>query len=141
MSASPEGTGENGTIVQYIVLRRDLWEALGWPLGPVVAQGAHAATAALAQGLASEDAAARAYVEGEALDSMHKVVLEVKGETQLRNLSRKLVDEQIAHKLWVEQPEGVATALALKPYPRNDVQHLMKKLQLAKAPVGKPPAP
>lgn len=34
-------------IVQYIVLRRDLWKSEGWPLGSVVAQACHASTAAL----------------------------------------------------------------------------------------------
>ena len=46
-------------IVQYVVIRRDLADAEGtpWPLGAVVAQGAHASVAAVAQGLDAGDEA------------------------------------------------------------------------------------
>ena len=66
------------------------------------------------------------------INSMHKVVKECKGETQLLALAEKLRQEGIAHKLWVEQPENFPTAVALKPYPRGQVAPLMKKYQLFK---------
>ena len=34
-------------VVQYLVVRGDLLAALGWPLGAVMAQACHAATAAI----------------------------------------------------------------------------------------------
>ena len=58
-------------MVQYIVLRRDLWRELGWPLGPVVAQGCHAAVAALWEH--REDKDTQEYVAAGNIDSMHKV--------------------------------------------------------------------
>lgn len=61
-----------------------------------------------------------------------KVVLEVKGEQQLRNLSSRLTDSSIAHKLWVEQPENFVTCLATVPCPKADVQQHFKKIQLCK---------
>jgi hypothetical protein len=61
-----------------------------------------------------------------------QVVLEVKNETQLRNLSVKLEEAGVLHKLWVEQPEDFATCLATSPCARADVQHHFKKLQLCK---------
>ena len=66
------------------------------------------------------------------LDSMRKVVKECKGEPQLRTLADKLTSEGIAHKMWLEQPENIPTAIALKPYPRSKVQPLLKKYQLFK---------
>ena len=48
----------------------------------------------------------RRYCEGPALDAMHKVVLEVKREQQLGNLSEKLEDSGAVHQLWMEQPEN-----------------------------------
>lgn len=58
-------------IVQYIVLRRDLWADQGWPLGPLIAQACHASVAAL--WLNREDKEAQAYVAEDTLDHMHKV--------------------------------------------------------------------
>jgi hypothetical protein len=62
-----------------------------------------------------------------------QVVLEVKGEVQLTNLAKKLQDEGVLHKVWVEQPEGYPTALATKPYLKSSIAHHFKKLKLCKA--------
>jgi hypothetical protein len=64
------------------------------------------------------------------------VVLEVKSDAQLRNLSSKLDDAGVKHKLWIEQPEDYPTCLATKPYRRSEVAHHFKKLQLCKAPIA-----
>ena len=61
-----------------------------------------------------------------------QVVLEVKGEPQLRTLSAALESAGVAHKLWTEQPENVATCLATKPYPKQAVAAHFKKLNLCK---------
>ena len=47
-------------------------------------------------------------------------------------LADKLSAEGVAYKLWVEQPEGIPTAIALKPYPRSRVAPLLKKYNLFK---------
>ena len=49
-----------------------------------------------------------------------------------RTLADKLTSEGVAFKLWVEQPENIPTAVALKPYPRSRVVPLLKKYQLFK---------
>lgn len=61
-----------------------------------------------------------------------QVTLEVKGETQLLNLSEKLKAGGVAHKLWIEQPENIATSLATKPYPKSTVSSFFKNLKLCK---------
>lgn len=61
-----------------------------------------------------------------------QVVLEIKGETQLLNLSSKLQEAGIKHKLWVEQPENFPTCLATAPLPKGTVQQHFKKLKLCK---------
>jgi hypothetical protein len=68
-----------------------------------------------------------------------QVVLEVKGEVQLLNLSEKLGAAGISHKLWVEQPENFPTCLATKPYRRSEAGQHFKKLQLCKAALGQKP--
>jgi hypothetical protein len=62
-----------------------------------------------------------------------QVVLEIKSEQQLTNLSQKLQQEGIQHKLWVEQPENYPTCLATKPYRKSQAAVHFKKLQLCKA--------
>lgn len=59
-----------------------------------------------------------------------KVVLEVKGETQLQNLHTKLEEAGIRHKLWMEQPENIPTCLAAGPYYKSTVQPYFKKFKL-----------
>ena len=74
-AANPAAAGEGGgreaavdVLVQYVVLRRDLADA--WPLGSVVAQGCHAAVAAVWAHRDHPDTAA--YCAPGNLDSMHK---------------------------------------------------------------------
>ncbi|XP_042039961.1 putative peptidyl-tRNA hydrolase PTRHD1 [Salvia splendens] len=116
------------TVVQYVVLRRDLIDT--WPLGSVVTQGCHASVAAI--WTHKDDPDTLSYCSPPNLDSMHKVTLEVKGETQLLNLSEKLKAGGVAHKLWIEQPENFATCLATKPCPKSAVSSFFKKLKLCK---------
>ncbi|PUZ48772.1 hypothetical protein GQ55_7G273600 [Panicum hallii var. hallii] len=133
-AANPAATGEEGgreavdVLVQYVVLRRDLADA--WPLGSVVAQGCHAAVAAVWAHRDHPDTAA--YCAPGNLDSMHKVTLEVKGETQLRNLAEKLEAAGVRHKLWIEQPENIPTCIATAPCPKSQVSSFVKKLKLCK---------
>lgn len=61
-----------------------------------------------------------------------QVTLEVKGETQIVNLTEKLKGGGIAHKLWIEQPENIPTCLATKPYPKSIISSYFKKLKLCK---------
>eukprot|EP00195_Chlamydomonas_chlamydogama_P013351 CAMPEP_0202908556 /NCGR_PEP_ID=MMETSP1392-20130828/46469_1 /ASSEMBLY_ACC=CAM_ASM_000868 /TAXON_ID=225041 /ORGANISM="Chlamydomonas chlamydogama, Strain SAG 11-48b" /LENGTH=144 /DNA_ID=CAMNT_0049597953 /DNA_START=119 /DNA_END=553 /DNA_ORIENTATION=+ len=118
-------------VVQYVVLRKDLWTDLKWPLGAVVAQACHASTAALWS--SRDDEVTNIYCAAENIDHMHKVVLEVKGETQLQNLSTKLSEAGVHHKLWLEQPENYPTCLATKPYRKSEVAAHFKKFNLCKS--------
>lgn len=43
---------------------------------------------------------------------MHKIMLEVLDEKSLLEYSDKLKDNNIIHKLWIEQPENIPTCLA-----------------------------
>ncbi|XP_027356525.1 putative peptidyl-tRNA hydrolase PTRHD1 [Abrus precatorius] len=121
----PENTD---AVVQYVVLRRDLIDT--WPLGSVVTQGCHASVSAVWSN--KDDPFTVDYCSPDKIDSMHKVTLEVKGESQIKNLSEKLTSGGIIHKLWIEQPENIPTCLATKPYPKSMVSSYFKKLKLCK---------
>ncbi|XP_072123066.1 putative peptidyl-tRNA hydrolase PTRHD1 [Mobula birostris] len=116
-----------GDLVQYVVVRSDL-RALGWTLGALVTQACHGSVAAIQ--LSRDDPDTQAYLQQ--LDSMATVVLEAPDEGTLTRLSQTLTEAAVVHKLWIEQPENTATCLALKPYPKEQVQKLLKKLKLLK---------
>ncbi|EZA57228.1 hypothetical protein DMN91_006636 [Ooceraea biroi] len=115
-------------IVQYVVVRGDLSRTMGWPLGAVIAQACHACTAVIH--LFYNDADTQTYLAD--LDNMHKVVLEATDEASLQTLCSKLKADDIQHKMWIEQPENVATCLVTKPYPKDKVQSYFKKYKLLK---------
>ncbi|CAN1185083.1 Putative peptidyl-tRNA hydrolase PTRHD1 [Linum perenne] len=132
LDSNPEknesSSGEEDVVVQYVVLRRDLIDT--WPMGSVVTQGCHAAVAAIWSN--KDDDHTIRYCGPEKIDSMHKVTLEVKGETQMLNLAEKLRNGGIVHKVWIEQPENIPTSIATKPYPKSQVASFFKKLKLCK---------
>ena len=61
-----------------------------------------------------------------------QVVLGVKDSKELLKFAQKLSDADMQHRVWVEQPENDPTALAVLPYPRSQIQPLLKKLPLLK---------
>lgn len=60
------------------------------------------------------------------------MVLGIESEVKLRNLSDKLHEAAIDHKLWIEQPEDIPTCIVTKPYPKDEVSKLFKKIKLYK---------
>lgn len=128
--ATAQQHGGADPVLQYVVIRKDLWTALNWPLGSIVAQACHASTAAL--WLSKEETFTQRYCEPENLDHMHKVVLEIEDEGALRTLSTTLEQNGVIHKLWIEQPENFATCLATEPRPKSLLQPHFKRLKLCK---------
>ena len=120
--------------MQYVVLRSDLWKEKNWPLGSLAAQAAHAATSALWLSRDSEET--KTYCSPGNMDGMTKVVLEADNETVLRDLAESLTKAGIAHKLWVEQPEDEATALAASPNKKSVLGPAFAGLKLCRAAVG-----
>ena len=101
------------TLVQYIVLRKDL-KKLKWGAGSISAQACHgtltltlhligltfyfpASTAAM--WTFREDQHVVDYMS--AMDHMHKVVLAASDEVELRSTSEQLTSNGVDHKLWV----------------------------------------
>ena len=115
-------------LVQYVAIRKDV--VVDWPVGAVAAQAAHAATVAL--WLSRDAADTAAYCAPDNIDHMRKVVLEATGEAQLLQIAAKLEEAGVMHKLWIEQPENVPTALAAAPNRKSLVGPFFKKLKLCK---------
>ncbi|XP_074656329.1 putative peptidyl-tRNA hydrolase PTRHD1 [Tubulanus polymorphus] len=116
------------TIVQYVIVRSDLISVLKWPTGAVIAQACHACSAVIH--LFHDDPKTQEYLND--LDRMHKVILQVPDEEKLKNVAKNLTEGKIDHKLWIEQPENIATCLVTKPYLKTDVQQYFKGLKLFK---------
>jgi peptidyl-tRNA hydrolase len=116
-------------LVQFIIIRKDLGRQLAWPLGALAAQCAHASVHAVWTYRDSADTAA--YVSRDNISSMRKVVLETKNAGSLDKLAATLDAEGVEHVVWVEQPEGIRTCLATRPYRRSAVGGYFKKCNLA----------
>lgn len=75
-------------LVQYIIVNGSIHRKLNWPIGAIIAQCCHAATAV--GHLYADDADTGAYYKD--LDNMHKVVLEVR--TIIINFDVKLFSKR-----------------------------------------------
>ena len=60
----------------------------------------------------------------------HYNLFQAPDEPSLRQLSEKLTDAGIDHKLWLEQPENTPTCIAAKPYSKEHVQQYFKEFKL-----------
>lgn len=110
----------------HIILRRDLLSALGWGVGPLIAQGAHAATAVLQTTRDRPDTIA--YLSD--LPNMRKVVLQTPTHDSLLRVSELLsaLDPPVEHFVWVEMPEQEPTCVALAPNSRKkEVRKVLDK--------------
>lgn len=67
------GKRRMASLVQYVIVNKEIITKLGWPLGAVIAQCCHATTAVGHQ--FQEDVDVKTYFSD--IDNMHKVVLEV----------------------------------------------------------------
>lgn len=115
-------------LVQYVIVRSDLCNSLKWPVGALLAQACHATTSVIHMFYNHEDT--QNYLAD--LDNMHKIVLSVPTEEDLKSLAEKLKEADVDHKLWIEQPENFPTCLAVRPYAKDQVQKYFKKLKLFK---------
>ena len=87
-----------GTLVQYVVVRKDLSKPpMGWGAGPIMAQACHAVAAAI--WLSRDTPNTKAYCAPEALNSMTKVTMEIKNEGQLLKLAEGLTKAGVIFKL------------------------------------------
>lgn len=50
----------------------------------------------------------------------------------MKELAETLQQKNIDHTLWLEQPENIATCIALRPYPKEEVSQYLKKFRLFK---------
>lgn len=103
---------------------------LKWPIGAVIAQACHASLAAIVSH--SEEVSVKTYIHKDNVESMHKVVVEVPNESDLHALSERLSSSDVAHHLWIEQPENTPTCLATVPNDKSTVQKHFKHLKLFK---------
>ncbi|RPD57740.1 peptidyl-tRNA hydrolase II [Lentinus tigrinus ALCF2SS1-7] len=110
-------TATQQPLVMQIVVRRDLLDAEGWGVGPLMAQVAHATSAVLHE--TRERPETQAYMDD--LKNMRKVVMQTTDQASIEKLAKLLdgCDPPVPYHLWVEQPENVPTCLALSPNRRE----------------------
>lgn len=64
------------------------------------------------------------------LDTIFFALFQVPNEEELKKLAEVLSSNNISHKVWIEHPENIATCIAVKPYPKGDIQKYLKKYKL-----------
>ena len=121
---SGSAAGSEDAIVQYLLLRADLKKQ--YSLGALVAQGAHASVAAIEQH--RDLPSTQAYLAD--LSSMHKIVLAAQSAAEVERVAAALAAAALGHRVWLEQPEAVVTALATAPYPRSVLASFFAGLKL-----------
>eukprot|EP00919_Chromeraceae_sp_WS-2016_P028931 GHVR01068621.1.p1 GENE.GHVR01068621.1~~GHVR01068621.1.p1 ORF type:complete len:129 (+),score=23.32 GHVR01068621.1:52-438(+) len=126
MSSVVEECTPNDVIMQYIIIRKDLIKNLKWSLGSVVTQGAHAAVAAVSQSISTHETVM--YLKD--IQRMHKVTLQTESESGLKSVSATLSRGGVGHYSWVEQPEGITTAIATDPALKSRVSPYLGHLKL-----------
>lgn len=116
-------------IIQYVVMRKDLRPSAksnGFSTGAYVAQGCHAAAAALHR-FSSSERTTRFLND---LDNMTVCVLGVENDVELESLASKLSAANVSFHMWIEQPENIPTALATAPVEKHQVWDLLGHLKL-----------
>ncbi|KAF4715234.1 peptidyl-tRNA hydrolase domain-containing protein 1 [Perkinsus olseni] len=127
MTDSTEASAVGDYLLQYIVVRKDLMkDKKVWNQGAIIAQACHASTAAIFETINDADTAK--YLSD--IDNMTKCILKADDEATLQQLSQELTTAKIAHKLWIEQPENIPTALATAPAYKSRVGAFFKNLKL-----------
>lgn len=58
--------------------------------------------------------------------------MQAPNEESLKSLDKLLTENNIEHKIWIEQPENIPTCIALKPCRKDRVFLYVKKLKLYK---------
>lgn len=120
-SFEPEASSDNlkppQPLVMQIVVRRDLLDAEGWGVGPLMAQVAHATAAVLHE--TRERADTQTYLAD--LINMRKVIFQTADRASIERLSAVLSSgtPPVPYHLWVEQPENTPTCLAVAPNRRE----------------------
>ncbi|KAJ3405180.1 peptidyl-tRNA hydrolase domain-containing protein 1 [Chytriomyces hyalinus] len=127
----------------FLIVRKDLTKTLNWPVGSVIGNAAHAATAVLhkhrtearvAEYLSDVEGMRKhqrlTHPDTNTHFTVYQVVLETKNEASLAKVEAELTQRGILHHKWIEQPEGIAACIATAPYLRDDVKDCFKKCQL-----------
>lgn len=116
-----------GRLVQHVILRKDLTKKpFSWPAGSQIAQACHVVSKTLWE--LREEPNVQAYMAD--IDNMHKVTLAAKDEDELQGVVAALSEQGLHFRSWVEQPEGILTAVATMPYPRDVTSPHLKHLSL-----------
>jgi len=99
----------------------------GWNKGAIIAQACHATAAVLMT--YRDDPAVQEYCSPQNLQAMTKIVLKASKE-EFEGLRVGLGEAAVEHWAWVEQPDGICSAIALKPVEKTAVEHHFKNLKL-----------
>lgn len=127
MSIATTTTSDENHLVQFILLRKDL----NWSFGALATQAVHASNLCLLKywhTTTDNDS----IINISLIEKMHTILKELKNLKELEKLESALLFHSIDYVKWKEEPEGVFTAIAIKPMFKNKIYWLVKKFPLFK---------
>ena len=111
-------------LVHYVILRGDL----GWKTGALATQAVHASNECLFKFLHQDDDSVKKFLE--AGSNMRVILKQAPTISAFNSLSTSLTELHLDHIVWVEQPENIPVAIAIKPYCKEKLFLVLKSYPL-----------
>ena len=110
------------SLVHYVLLRTDL----GWPKSALATQAVHASNTCLFRYF--QDPLVQNFLDSES--NMCVILKQIPSLTEFNNLISELTSLKLDHSVWIEEPEHIPVAIAIKPYERKDLNLVIGKFKL-----------
>ena len=123
-----KGEEEKEVIVQYIIVRNDVYRNQERSFNTILQHTSSAATSMIHKHYHHKYT--RDYLKDG--DDMRKKIFQVKDEKELSDLSNTLTLNNIDFKVWIKQPGNYATCIATRPYPVTDMSQHFKNVKIYK---------
>ena len=123
-----KGEEEKEVIVQYIIVRNDVYRNQERSFNTILQHTSSAATSMIQKHYHHKYT--RDYLKDG--DDMRKKIFQVKDEKELSDLSNKLTLNNIDFKVWIKQPGNYATCIATRPYPVTEISQHFKNVKIYK---------
>ena len=126
--APENGEEEKEVIVQYIIIRNDVYRNQERSFNTILQHTSSASSFMIHKHFHHKYT--REYLKDG--DDMRKKIFQVKDEKELSDLSNLLLSSNIDYKTWIKQPGNYATCIATRPYPVTELSKYFKNVKIYK---------
>ena len=126
--APENGEEEKEVIVQYIIVRNDVYRNQERSFNTILQHTSSAATSIIHKHYHHKNT--REYLKDG--DDMKKKIFQVNDIKELSTLANLLQSNSIDFRIWVKEPDNIATCLATRPYPVSEISKYFKNVKIYK---------